>query len=433
MRDRPLSEQSEEATEPMLPGGGDARERRGGTERAAATPAGRSSRADAAGQEVQDGSEQFQAETERLRASDAAERIAAADNLLRMVSGGEVTTVEALSPVHEAYRRERDVAVATRLLSAANQLRMLGGTANPGVSVLQPQDARETGRASDRVRALDAKRAEALLNQHLRGRYRIERQVAATRMSVVYFGWRASDGRRVALKCLPESLLSSGARAEFNRETRLMMQVRHPHVVSVLDRGLAGEMPFVVMEWVEGGTLRDLAGRRRAPVHRVLRIGREVCDGLAHVHGKGVLHLDIKPGNVLLGASDNAKLTDFGIVRHLGDEHAGTVMAGTPKYAAPEQLQQGGHVDERSDVYSLGVVLYLLLTGDLPEETSRPLNSLNPAVPEAIDPVLLKALRRDPEQRFADAASFGKALAECLPRYMNEGDTDVNTLQGGLR
>jgi serine/threonine-protein kinase len=192
-------------------------------------------------------------------------------------------------------------------------------------------------------------------------------------------------------------------------------------------------MPFVVMEWVEGGSLRDLARRPPAPAHRVVRIGREICEGLAYIHSRGVLHLDIKPGNVLLDSSDSVKLTDFGIARHLGDEHGATVMAGTPKYAAPEQLRRGAHVDQRSDVYSLGAVLYLLLTGDLPEQTGRSLRYLDPRLLEALGPVLMKALRRDPEQRFASAASFGTALAEHLPSYMNEGDTDANTLQGGLR
>jgi len=341
-------------------------------------------------------------------------RLRAAREIVSLCRNGDAIPAEVLPGLLEAYRSERSVRGARDLLSLLNRVRCLDkvGAARSLLRLHPAAGLEQHGRAW------------ALLQHHLEDRYSVEGRISATRMSEVYRGWRRSDGQAVAIKCLPERLSSDVTRGDFARETEVLMRLRHPHIVPVLDRGLAGELPYLVMPYVDGGSLRDL---RRGPppaVARALRIGAEVCEALGYIHSHGVMHLDLKPGNVLLNSSDRAQLADFGIARALGGGLAVRPGGVTPRYAAPEQLAPAGHLDHRTDVYSLAVVLYQLLTGRLPGHLVVPASTLNRRAPASLDGVLARALQHDLDRRFRDGASFRAALLECLPAYMTTGARD---------
>ena len=209
-----------------------------------------------------------------------------------------------------------------------------------------------------------------MVGESIAGRYELEELAGTGGMSSVY---RARDTlleRHVALKLLHEY---HGADAEsierFRREARAVAQLSHPNIVTVIDRGEDGDRQFIVFEYVDGENLKELVAREGAlPVRRALELAIQVGEGLACAHEHGVVHRDVKPQNVLLNGDGRAKVTDFGIARSLDVDHGmtltGTVI-GTSSYIAPEQAS-GRSVDERTDIYSLGVVLFELLTGDVP-------------------------------------------------------------------
>ena len=202
------------------------------------------------------------------------------------------------------------------------------------------------------------------------GRYELEELVGSGGMSGVY---RAHDRlleRKVALKILHQRLVEDREHVErFRREARAVAQLAHPNIVTVIDRGEDDGRQFIVFEYIEGENLKQIVERRGPlPIDEVLELGIAVASGLAFAHERGVVHRDVKPQNVLLNGDGRAKVTDFGIARTLdvekGVTQTGTVL-GTSNYIAPEQAS-GQPVDDRSDVYSLGVVLFELLTGDIP-------------------------------------------------------------------
>jgi eukaryotic-like serine/threonine-protein kinase len=202
------------------------------------------------------------------------------------------------------------------------------------------------------------------------GRYELEELVGSGGMSAVY---RAHDRlleRTVALKILHQRYGEDAEYLErFRREARAVAQLAHPNIVTVIDRGEDEERQFIVFEYIEGDDLKQLVERTGPlPVDDVVRLGLDVARALAFAHERGIVHRDVKPQNVLLNGEGHAKVTDFGIARSLdverGVTQTGTVL-GTSSYIAPEQAS-GQPVDERSDVYSLGVVLFELLAGDVP-------------------------------------------------------------------
>lgn len=269
----------------------------------------------------------------------------------------------------------------------------------------------------------------------LAGRYRIVALVGKGGMGKVY---RAEDlklGQTVALKFLPEPLVSdAAARARFHREVRVARQVSHPNVCRVFDIGETDGLVFLSMEYVDGEDLASLLRRiGRLPPDKALEIARQLCAGLAAAHEYGVLHRDLKPSNVMIDGRGKARITDFGLAGLADEFRADELGAGTPAYMAPEQLQ-GKEVTVRSDIYALGLVLYELFTGKRPfeaptiiemkylQEQSTPtspsalIKDLDPVVERVILRCLEKDLRKRPASVLQVAAALpgGDPLAAAL-------------------
>jgi eukaryotic-like serine/threonine-protein kinase len=208
------------------------------------------------------------------------------------------------------------------------------------------------------------------LGESIGGRYELEELVGSGGMSSVYRAHDRMLERKVALKILHSRLGDDGEYVErFRREARAVAQLAHPNIVTVIDRGEDEGRQFIVFEYVDGKTLKQIVDAEGPlPIDEVLTLGIEIASGLAFAHERGIVHRDVKPQNVLLNGDSRAKVTDFGIARSLDVEHGVTqtgMVLGTSDYIAPEQAS-GQPVDDRSDVYSLGVVLYELLTGEVP-------------------------------------------------------------------
>jgi serine/threonine protein kinase len=260
--------------------------------------------------------------------------------------------------------------------------------------------------------------------------YELEGEIGHGGMSVVY---RARDrrlNRPVAIKVLPPELAHDSAiRARFTREAQTSAQLAHAHIVPIYDVGDRNEIAYFVMPIITGGNLGALLAREpRPPFEEARRLLAEVADALAYAHQRGVIHRDIKPDNILLdGDSGRAMVTDFGIARavEVGTRLTVTGIAvGTPTYMSPEQAVGEREVDGRSDIYSLGVVAYQMLTGRVPfsagnpmalllkhvSERPRPIADLRPDAPRALRDIVERALMKAPEDRWPTAASLREAL-----------------------
>ncbi len=252
--------------------------------------------------------------------------------------------------------------------------------------------------------------------------FSIEALIARGGMGAVYRARQLSLSRTVAIKLLPFDL---GVREDFaerfRREATALARLNHPHIVAVHDFGQADDGHyFMVMEYVEGS---DLAARLRIggplPPGEALRIVREVCDALHYAHEQGVVHRDIKPANILLDSAGGVKVSDFGIAQFAHEEIArgltatGTLL-GTPDYTAPEQLAPQGAVDQRADIFSVGVMLYELLTGQLPRGVFRPASELA-RVPRELDAVLARAMQSEPGRRYSAVTELSAELVSAPP------------------
>ncbi len=262
--------------------------------------------------------------------------------------------------------------------------------------------------------------------QVLSGRYRVLRKIGGGGMADVYLCEDLTLGRRVALKVLLQRLLDDPNFVErFRREAKAAAGLNHANLVSIFDWGEVDGTYFIVMEYVEGETLKDLVRRQgRLGGSEAVRISLQLLAALEFAHRTGIVHRDIKPQNVMLDRDGNVKVTDFGIARAVdsGMTEAGSIL-GTAQYLAPEQAK-GQRVDERSDLYSVGIVLYEMLTGTVPfkgdtavtvalkhvnEMASEPAQ-LVPGMPYALNQIVLKAIAKDPDERYQTAAQFARDL-----------------------
>lgn len=229
-------------------------------------------------------------------------------------------------------------------------------------------------------------------------------------MGAVYKARQPNLDRNVALKILPPSLAESPAFTErFSREGRLLAKLNHPNIVGVYDFGESGGFYFLLMEFVDGVNLRQAMRAGRFTPEQAIGIVPEVCAALQFAHDEGVLHRDIKPENILLDAKGRVKIADFGIAKLVGEGAAddvtltGTMMPGTPQYMAPEQIEHPNIVDHRADIYSLGVVFYEMLTGELPMgRFAAP--SEKTAVNSQIDEIVFRSLEKERDRRQQSAS-----------------------------
>ena len=263
------------------------------------------------------------------------------------------------------------------------------------------------------------------------GRYRIVSELGRGAMGVVYRGEDSALERAVAIKTVLMTFASeehAGYLARFHQEARALGALNHPSIISVYDYGNEGDIAYMAMELLEGRELRDLIAESRLAVPLAIDIAAQVAEGLAFAHARGVVHRDVKPGNIMVVEGNRAKIMDFGIARvRASDVKTQTgVLLGSPRYMSPEQIL-GRPADHRSDIFSLGVVLYQMLAGaapfsgdDIPQlmyqvcnAPAAPPSHLNPAVPEVLDLVVAKALEKAPEARYQDASELAADLRRC--------------------
>jgi tRNA A-37 threonylcarbamoyl transferase component Bud32 len=232
-------------------------------------------------------------------------------------------------------------------------------------------------------------------------------------MGAVYLARQTALDRLVALKLVRPRETDPTFAERFVREAKAMARLNHPHVVAVYESGAAGGLPYLVMEYVDGVTLRDAMRERKLSPAEALAIVPQICDALEYAHGQGVVHRDVKPENILLGRDGRVKIADFGLAKvtdPAGVSLTGTRQAmGTPHYMAPEQWEKPGEVDHRADIYALGVVLYELLTGELPLGRFDP-PSQKIQLDIRLDEVVLRALAKEPDRRYQHASDVKTAL-----------------------
>jgi serine/threonine protein kinase len=237
-------------------------------------------------------------------------------------------------------------------------------------------------------------------------------------MGAVYKARQPSLDRLIALKILPPHAAADTNFAErFTREARALARLNHPNIVAVYEFGQATgisadqpepPLPYFLMEFVDGANLREVERSGKLTPRETLRIVHQICDALQFAHDEGVVHRDIKPENILLDKKGRVKIADFGIAKILGPAQSDTALTGardvvgTPSYMAPEQIQSPQAVDHRADIFSLGVVFYELLTGELPIGKFAP-PSQRAQVDIRLDEVVLRALEKEPERRYQHA------------------------------
>jgi serine/threonine-protein kinase len=282
-------------------------------------------------------------------------------------------------------------------------------------------------------------RPDPLVGALLDGRYRVEARIATGGMSTVYRGLDVRLDRPVALKVMDARYAGDHQfLTRFHREARAIASLKHPGLVAIYDQGNDPAHPFLVMELIEGGTLRELL-RERGPMppHAVVAVLRPVLGGLGVAHRAGLVHRDIKPENVLISDDGEVKLVDFGLVRAIAEAGitSTSVILGTAAYLSPEQVL-GSDTGPRSDVYSAGIMAFELLTGTTPfngdsaitvanqrlDQDVPPPSSLIDGVPSQFDALIARATARSLDDRFADAAAMGAeldAIAEelALPQF----------------
>ena len=264
------------------------------------------------------------------------------------------------------------------------------------------------------------------------GPYELIEELGKGGMATVYRAYQPNTDRFVAVKVIHRAIASDSAGLErFQREARLVTRLEHPHLLPIYDYNGSHDPPYIVMRFLEGGTLKEILDQGPLPPDEIIYMMRQIAAALDYAHRKGVVHRDIKPSNVLIDPDGNAFLTDFGIAR-MTEVSSGLTRSGftvgTPAYMSPEQATGASDVDGRSDIYALGILLFQMLTGQMPYSTDSPmatlLKHLNDPIPAAssfntqlsasVDAVFFKALAKKPDDRHATATALVNGLAEAL-------------------
>jgi len=265
------------------------------------------------------------------------------------------------------------------------------------------------------------------------GPYQIIEQIGEGGMASVYKAYQPSMDRNVAIKVLPSQLADSAEFTQrFQQEARIIAKLEHPHILPVFDYGESDGITYLVMRYLDAGTLgKKMQKDRPLPLEEIDRLFTQLADALSYAHSYGIIHRDLKPSNALIDSQGNLFLTDFGIAKMLESASPRLTQTdaimGTPAYISPEQAK-AVKVNQRSDIYSLGIILYEMVTGRVPFVAETPLavilkhvsdplplpSTLKPDIPEAIEKVILKALAKEPNDRFATVNEFLSAWKRAL-------------------
>ena len=284
------------------------------------------------------------------------------------------------------------------------------------------------------------------------GRYQVLQQIGTGGMAIVYLARDLNLQRDVAVKQLRHNFAEDAEfRVRFLQEARSAANLVHPSIVTIYDFGRDPQDVYIVMEYVEGTDLKTLLRRRSPLEHReAIQLMLQICEGVGYAHRAGLVHCDLKPHNILVSNSDRIKITDFGISRALATIHPDEqleVVWGSPQYFSPEQAS-GTAPSPASDVYSLGVILYEMLTGRLPFEAADtdmlaelhqvapviPPSTYDPSIPPELDQILQKVLSKEPAARYRTADQFGQVLATftdaqpSLPRTFQVSQTATRAM-----
>ncbi|MBP1930726.1 Stk1 family PASTA domain-containing Ser/Thr kinase [Ammoniphilus resinae] len=290
-----------------------------------------------------------------------------------------------------------------------------------------------------------------MIGKSLGGRYEVEQRIGGGGMAIVYKAHDNLLNRTVALKILRSQFgHDDDFIVRFRREAQAAASLSHPNIVNVYDVGEEDDIQYIVMEYVEGSTLKELITKKGLiEVEEAVPIAMEICDALDHAHHNHIIHRDIKPHNILIGKGGRVKVTDFGIARAVTSAtitHTGSVI-GSVHYFSPEQAR-GGISGEKSDIYSLGIVLYEMVTGNVPfsgdspisvalkhlQEEIVPPKEINPKLPQSVENVILKSLVKDPLYRYQSVKEMQRDLKTCLdterlnePKFMPKIDDEEST------
>ncbi|WP_395744232.1 serine/threonine-protein kinase [Prosthecobacter sp.] len=292
-------------------------------------------------------------------------------------------------------------------------------TQSPGPSQVERQLAEDARASAPRTQAWHPPAVDELrkiLRQH-----EISHFIARGGMGAVYKGTQKALKREVAIKVLPPQMAERNDlnfSARFKHEAQTMARLSHPNIITVHDAGATSNgLLYFVMEYVDGTDLARLIARDGplAP-RRAADITISVCEALSFAHAMGIIHRDIKPSNIMIDLKGRVKVADFGLARALNAEDTphipGHPASGTPDFIAPEALIPGIHLDQRADLYALGVMLYQMLTGRLPHSLPAPPSHLAPNVSTSLDAVVTKAMQNDRSHRYTSAAEMKQDLEQ---------------------